>query len=122
MKETKSEIPEFKSEEEMREFWDTHSVADYWDELEEAELVWDPAEDTCPRCGGQMEARSVTINLFENKLSVNELKGFHCPRCHILRVSSEALVEISRLEKKIRKYSLPGVLLQSLPIPEEEVR
>lgn len=122
MKEAKSEIPEFKSEEEMGEFWDTHSVADYWDELEEVELVWDPAEDTCPRCGDKMEAKSATIGLFENKLSVNELKGFHCTRCRIFRISSEALVEISRLEKKIRKHSLPGVLLQSLPIPEEEVR
>ena len=28
-------IPKFKTLEEESEFWDTHSVADYWDELED---------------------------------------------------------------------------------------
>lgn len=31
-------IPEFKSYEEMGEFWDTHSLADYWDQTEPAEF------------------------------------------------------------------------------------
>jgi len=31
-------IPEFKSYEEMTEFWDSHSVADYWDQTEPAEF------------------------------------------------------------------------------------
>jgi predicted DNA binding CopG/RHH family protein len=30
-------IPKFKSLKEESEFWDTHSVVDYWDELEDAE-------------------------------------------------------------------------------------
>lgn len=28
-------IPRFASEEEAREFWDTHSSADYWDQMED---------------------------------------------------------------------------------------
>ena len=32
-----SKIPEFKSKEEEREFWATHSSADYWDDLEECD-------------------------------------------------------------------------------------
>jgi len=31
-------IPEFKSYQEMAEFWDTHSLADYWDQTEPAEF------------------------------------------------------------------------------------
>jgi hypothetical protein len=31
-------IPEFKSYEEMGEFWDTYSLADYWDQTEPAEF------------------------------------------------------------------------------------
>ncbi|MBI3799349.1 MAG: hypothetical protein HY268_20585 [Deltaproteobacteria bacterium] len=31
-------IPEFKSYEEMGEFWDTHSLVDYWDQTEPAEF------------------------------------------------------------------------------------
>lgn len=31
-------IPEFKSYEEMGEFWDTHSLADYWDQTEAVEF------------------------------------------------------------------------------------
>ena len=32
------QIPEFKSYEEMGEFWDTHSLADYWEQTEPAEF------------------------------------------------------------------------------------
>lgn len=106
----------------MAEFWNTHSVADYWDELEKVELIWDPAEDTCPRCGGQMEARVATLSLFGNKMSVNHVKGFRCPRCRVFKPSSEALEEIGKLEKKIKKYGLPGALLQSLAILEGEIQ
>ncbi len=38
MAERKSRIPRFKNYEEAAEFWDTHSVADFLDELEEVEL------------------------------------------------------------------------------------
>ncbi len=31
-------IPEFKSYDEMAEFWDTHSLGDYWDQTEPAEF------------------------------------------------------------------------------------
>ena len=31
-------IPEFKSYQEMAEFWDTHSLGDYWDQTEPAEF------------------------------------------------------------------------------------
>jgi len=31
-------IPEFKSYEEMAEFWDTHSLDDYWEQTEPAEF------------------------------------------------------------------------------------
>lgn len=30
-------IPKFKTLEEESEFWDTHSLADYWDEMEDVE-------------------------------------------------------------------------------------
>jgi len=38
MKIEDKEIPDFKSYEEMAEFWDTHSLADYWDQTEPAEF------------------------------------------------------------------------------------
>ena len=34
--------PEFKSYEEMADFWDTHSLADYWDQTEPAEFEFSP--------------------------------------------------------------------------------
>jgi len=34
-----SKIPNFKSDEEVAEFWDTHSLTDFEDELEEAKDV-----------------------------------------------------------------------------------
>ncbi|RDV83911.1 CopG family antitoxin [Ammonifex thiophilus] len=38
----KENLPEFKSVQEMAEFWDTHSVADYWDQLEPEEIELAP--------------------------------------------------------------------------------
>lgn len=32
------QIPDFKSDKEAAEFWDTHSLADYWDQTEPAEF------------------------------------------------------------------------------------
>lgn len=42
-------IPKFKTIEEEAKFWDTHSITDFEDELEEIELVFDlqrPKEET----------------------------------------------------------------------------
>jgi predicted DNA binding CopG/RHH family protein len=33
-----SQVPDFKSRQEMAEFWDTHDVSDYWEELEPVKL------------------------------------------------------------------------------------
>ena len=54
MEEKKRKLPEFKTEEEVREFWDTHSSADYVDEMEE---VKEPLIVTQPR------KRQVTVRL-----------------------------------------------------------
>lgn len=35
-------LPEFKSYEEMAEFWDTNSLADYWDQTEPTEFEFSP--------------------------------------------------------------------------------
>jgi hypothetical protein len=35
-------IPEFKSYEEMGEFWDTHDLADFWEQTEPAEFEISP--------------------------------------------------------------------------------
>ncbi|MCB0181759.1 MAG: hypothetical protein KDI62_26260 [Anaerolineae bacterium] len=38
-----SSISNSKSLEEMADFWDTHSLADYDDDIEEVEMIFDPA-------------------------------------------------------------------------------
>ncbi len=35
----KKPVPDFKTDEEAREFWDTHCSADYWDDMEEVHNV-----------------------------------------------------------------------------------
>lgn len=43
MQRNKNIIPEeFKSIDEIQEFWDEHSTADYWDEMEDVELQLSP--------------------------------------------------------------------------------
>lgn len=38
----KKQLPEFKTDEEAAEFWDTHSIADYWDQMEPVEVTFAP--------------------------------------------------------------------------------
>ncbi len=38
----KKRLPEFKTEEEAAEFWDTHSLADYWDQMEPVQVTFAP--------------------------------------------------------------------------------
>ncbi len=43
MKKNKNQIPEeFKSIEEIQDFWDEHSTADYWDEMIDVDLRLSP--------------------------------------------------------------------------------
>lgn len=43
MQRNKYRIPEeFKSIEEIQEFWDEHSTADYWDEMDDIDLELSP--------------------------------------------------------------------------------
>ena len=39
---SENRIPDFRSYEEMAEFWDEHSLADYWEETEPAEFEVSP--------------------------------------------------------------------------------
>ena len=44
MQESKDKIPKnFKSVEDVRDFWDNRSSADYWDEMEDADMEPSPA-------------------------------------------------------------------------------
>ncbi len=44
MQESKDKIPKnFKSVEDVRDFWDNRSSADYWDEMEDADMELSPA-------------------------------------------------------------------------------
>lgn len=43
MQRNKNQIPEeFRSIEEIQEFWDEHSTADYWEQMEEVDLELSP--------------------------------------------------------------------------------
>ncbi len=37
-----AKIPEFKTKEEERKFWETHSSADYWDDMQDADDEFQP--------------------------------------------------------------------------------
>jgi DNA-binding transcriptional MerR regulator len=42
MNEDNKRIPEFKTYEELADFWDTHSLSDYWEQTESAEFEISP--------------------------------------------------------------------------------
>jgi len=62
---SKKRLPEFKTEEEAAEFWDTHSFADYWDQMEPVEVTFAPdclkLKQVCLRLSPPMIARAKQI-------------------------------------------------------------
>lgn len=110
-------IPRFATEEELGDFWDTHSTADYTEEWEEVPLEWEPEEATCRHCGNEMSPVFVDID-FSGKMELRQLETYRCPVCGSFRFSTRALEEIRVLEGRIRRYGLAGMILQNLEYPE----
>lgn len=104
-------IPKFKTEEEEARFWETHSLTDYLEELEEVELEWAAEEDTCPKCGAPMERETVDIDLGEG-LCLKDVYRYHCPICGALKLSQESLQKINTMDLALKRYGLLGILLQ----------
>lgn len=104
-------IPKFKTEEEKAHFWETHSLIDYLDELEEVELEWVEEEDTCPQCCAPMEEETVDIDLGDG-LCLRDVHRYHCPVCGALKLSQKSLQQIGKMDLVLKRYGLLGIMLQ----------
>ncbi|MDI6791591.1 MAG: CopG family antitoxin [bacterium] len=109
-------LPEFKSEEEEAEFWDTRSLTDYLDELEEVTLEWSPEKDTCPGCGGQMNENFIDVQL--NGLLIPHILQYQCPTCSTIKISEDALLRVNRIDTMIKQYGLAGMILQKMMVEQ----
>ena len=108
-------LPEFKSEEEEAQFWDTHSFADYIGDLEEVELEVAPEEDTCPKCGNKMDELKVNISVADDMV-LHNISQYHCPICTTVKLSDNALKKINKLDLLVKRYGLAGMILQKITI------
>ena len=66
-------IPEFNSEQEMAEFWDTHSVADYWYQLEPEEVEMAP--ELAAKAAERQEIKRIVPRLRVSQEGVIKAKG-----------------------------------------------
>jgi len=114
--EIKSKVPEFSSIQEEAEFWNTHSLADYWDEFEDEELVFEPEEDTCPKCGGRMSIAYFDVNLAGGKAILYRIKIYRCPTpgCETIALSKEAKAEIAEIAEMLHRGKLEGLELMAV--------
>jgi len=70
-----AKIPKFKSEEEEIKFWDTHSIADYWEDLEEVDIKFTdkrPANKRTTIYLNQSEHETLRKLAFIQKISMAE--------------------------------------------------
>ena len=104
-------LPKFKSPEEEAEFWEAHSLADYMDDLEEVKLEWALEEDACPNCGSPMRVEAVDIDLGDGLL-LQGIRRYRCPICSTVKLAEEDLARINRMDLRIKRYGLAGILLQ----------
>jgi hypothetical protein len=115
--EIKSKVPEFSSIREEAAFWDTHSLANHWDEFEEEELVFEPQEDTCPKCGGRMNIAYFDVRLAGGKAVLYRVKVYRCPTpdCGTTTLSKEAKAEMDEIAGMLREGKLEGLELTAVP-------
>lgn len=66
---SKKEIPEFKTEKEEAEFWDTHSFADYWDDLEDVKVELAPELKAAIKNRTRSRLKAVTLRLREDQIA-----------------------------------------------------
>ena len=106
-------MPEFATEQEMADFWDAHDSAEYADELEEVRITWEPDEDTCPRCSGEMNSTSLDVEL-PGSLTLHHAVRYECPTWGFVRLSPRNVDGLAQLEQRIRRYGLAGLILLNL--------
>lgn len=89
-------VPDFKTSEEEAEFWETHSVSDYWDELEQVK------EELDPKLKAKIKARAnlkrVTLRLSEGQIAATK------------RIASEKGIPYQTL---MRMWIVEGIKAQS---------
>jgi hypothetical protein len=114
--EIKLKVPRFPSIQEEAEFWDTHSLADHWDEFEDEELLPEPQNDTCPKCGGQMNIAYFDVNLAGGKAILYRIKIYRCPTpgCETIVLSKEAKAEMAEIAEMLRRGKLEGLELMAV--------
>ena len=109
------ELPAFQSLEEEAKFWDTHSLADYWDELEDEETSFEPQEDSCPRCGGRMSLRLFDVNLAGGRLILRQLGVYFCPTpgCGEVRLTAKAKAELAEITTLLCHSDIENLVLKA---------
>ena len=109
-------VPEFSSIREEAAFWDTHSLANHWDEFEDEKLVFEPQEDTCPKCGGRMNIAYFDVRLAGGKAILYRVKVYRCPTpdCGTVVLSKEAKAEMDEIAEMLRKGKLEGLELMAV--------
>jgi hypothetical protein len=65
LKKGPKKLPQFKSDLEMARFFDTHSVADYWDQMEDVDEVFVLAPALARRIRERMKKRLMSLRLEE---------------------------------------------------------
>jgi len=106
-------VPEFSSIREEAAFWDTHSLANHWDEFEDEKLVFEPQEDTCPKCGARMNIAYFDARLAGGEAILYGVKAYRCltPGCGTTMLSKEAKAEMDEIARTLRKGKLEGLEL-----------
>ena len=104
MKKKLKEIPEFKTEEEEAEFWDTHDSTEYldWDEAEVVEGAPLVRSLRCPVCDEVLLSHYVDVEVAGGRATLHGLRELYCQEGHITRLAPEA-EEMVRLLKIINK-------------------
>ena len=105
------EIPEFETEEEEAEFWDTHDSTEYvdWDEAEVLEP--DPAVKSprdlsprCPVCDDVLLSRYMDVEVAGGRATLHGLRELYCQEGHITRLAPEAEELVKAVEAVIESY------------------
>ena len=104
------EIPEFESDEEEIEFWDTHDTTEYldWDQAEWVEP--DPSikspRDLSPRCSvcdDVLLSRYVDLDVAGGRATLHNLRQLYCRQGHTVKLAPEAEKTVRKVETALQE-------------------
>ena len=100
------EMPKFRTDQEAAEFWEKTDSTEYLESGHLGQFEWQELEDRCEICGSKMRTLLTELTIFNRKVTIHNVKKYHCDSCSNQRLSREFKKELPFIAKELFEVGL----------------